>query len=85
MPIPIGLQNLFEGGGGVVEKRRSLLAEAGLPILSAQAQRRLLPAELEAFKAIAQTAGIPLPQINKELGATRPGGSRRRKISSAGV
>ncbi len=86
LPIPIGLQSLFEGGtGGVVEKRRSLLAEAGLPILSAQAQRRLLPAELEAFKAIAQTAGIPLPQINKELGATRPGGSRRRKISSAGV
>lgn len=88
-PIPVGLESLFATPqGGVVEKPGSLLSAVGLPILSAQAQRRLLPSERAAFTRLAQEAGIPLPELERELGMARPAARRPQgggRISSAGL
>ena len=86
IPLPVGLAPLFDGeGGGAIGRPKSIFAQVGLPELSAQSQRNLIPGELAAFKQLAAMSGIPESMINNRLSAQRTGGGQRRsRISSAG-
>ena len=86
IPLPVGLAPLFDGeGGGAIGRPKSIFAQLGLPELSAQAQRNLIPEELEAFKQLARLTGVGDNTINRRLDAQRTGGGQRtRRISSAG-
>lgn len=85
IPLPVGLEPLFRNGGEAIGRPGSIFAAAGIPELSAQAQRNLLPQELEAFTTLAELAGIPPSLIQRRLGAQRTGGGQRtRRLSTAG-
>lgn len=69
--FPLGIEQLL--GGGRIEPDRSIFPVAGLTVPSAQAQRRLLPLELEFLAELGAQAGIPEAEFTRELQRQGPG------------
>ena len=75
-PLPLGIQKL-QAGRSLGAPRGQLLRTAGIALPSAQARRRMLPSEREAFQGLGRMAGIPEGEFQQELGITTPSGARR--------
>ena len=65
-------------GGSIEPTRRRLSTAAGIPVLSAQAQQRLLPEELDVLDRLRAEAGIPLGAFQQEQRSALPGAVRTR-------
>src|SRR3990167_9409449 len=70
--LPFGVRQALSGRP-IEPTRRRLSTAAGLPILSLQAQRNLLPEELEVFDRLRAEAGIPLGAFQQEVASGIPG------------
>ena len=75
-PLPLGIRQL-QAGRSLGAPRGQLLRTAGIALPSAQARRRMLPSEREAFQGLGRMAGIPAEEFQQELGITTPSGSPR--------
>ena len=75
-PLPLGIRQL-QAGRSLGAPRGQLLRTAGLALPSAQARRRMLPSEREAFAGLGRMAGIPAEEFQQELGITTPSGAPR--------
>ena len=75
-PLPLGIRQL-QAGRSLGAPRGQLLRTAGIALPSAQAQRRMLPSEREAFAGLGRMAGIPAGEFQQELGITTPSGAPR--------
>tara|TARA_R100001143_G_scaffold19249_1_gene20737 strand:- start:1966 stop:2430 length:465 start_codon:yes stop_codon:yes gene_type:complete len=75
-PLPLGIRQL-QAGRSLGAPRGQLLRTAGIALPSAQARRRMLPGEREAFQGLGRMAGIPEGEFQQELGITDPSGARR--------
>ena len=75
-PLPLGIRQL-QAGRSLGAPRGQLLRTAGIALPSAQARRRMLPSEREAFEGLGRMAGIPAGEFQQELGITTPSGSPR--------
>ena len=75
-PLPLGIRQL-QAGRSLGAPRGQLLRTAGIALPSAQAQRRMLPSEQEAFAGLGRMAGIPAEEFQQELGITTPSGAPR--------
>jgi len=75
-PLPLGIRQL-QAGRSLGAPRGQLLRTAGIALPSAQAQRRMLPSEREAFAGLGRMAGIPAEEFQQELGITTPSGAPR--------
>ena len=75
-PLPLGIRKL-QAGRSLGAPRGQLLRTAGIALPSAQARRRMLPGEREAFQGLGRMAGIPEGEFQQELGITNPSGARR--------
>ena len=75
-PLPLGIRQL-QAGRSLGAPRGQLLRTAGLALPSAQARRRMLPSEQEAFAGLGRMAGIPAGEFQQELGITTPSGAPR--------
>jgi hypothetical protein len=73
--LPFGVRQAL-AGAAIEPPRGRLSTAAGLPILSAQARRNLLPEELEVFNRLSREAGIPTGAFEQEQRAAIPGFSR---------
>ena len=74
---PAGVRQLMSGRA--IEQPESLFRPAGLRVPSAQAMRRLIPEEVEAYKELGQLAGIPQQAFEREFQEAVPGGGRPRQ------
>jgi len=74
---PAGVRQLLSGRA--IEQPESLFRPAGLRVPSAQAIRRLIPEEVEAYKELGQLAGIPQKAFEREFREAVPGGIRPRQ------
>ena len=74
---PAGVRQLMSGRA--IEQPESLFRPAGLRVPSAQAMRRLIPEEVEAYKELGQLAGIPQKAFEREFREAVPGGIRPRQ------
>jgi len=75
-PLPLGIRRL-QAGRSLGAPRGQLLRTAGIALPSAQARRRMLPSEREAFQGLGRMAGIPVGEFQQELGITTPSGAPR--------
>ncbi len=75
-PLPLGIRQL-QAGRSLGAPRGQLLRTAGIELPSAQARRRMLPSEQEAFGELGRLAGIPEDEFRQELGITTPSGAPR--------
>ena len=75
-PLPLGIRRL-QAGRSLGAPRGQLLRTAGIALPSAQARRRMLPSEREAFQGLGRMAGIPAAEFQQELGITTPSGAPR--------
>jgi hypothetical protein len=75
-PLPLGIRQL-QAGRSLGAPRGQLLRTAGIALPSAQARRRMLPSEREAFAGLGRMAGIPAGEFQQELGITTPSGAPR--------
>jgi hypothetical protein len=75
-PLPLGIRQL-QAGRSLGAPRGQLLRTAGIALPSAQARRRMLPSEREAFQGLGRMAGIPAGEFQQELGITTPSGAPR--------
>jgi hypothetical protein len=75
-PLPLGIRRL-QAGRSLGAPRGQLLRTAGIALPSAQARRRMLPSEREAFQGLGRMAGIPAGEFQQELGITTPSGAPR--------
>jgi hypothetical protein len=75
-PLPLGIRQL-QAGRSLGAPRGQLLRTAGIALPSAQARRRMLPSEQEAFGELGRLAGIPEGEFRQELGITTPSGAPR--------
>ena len=75
-PLPLGIRQL-QAGRSLGAPRGQLLRTAGIALPSAQARRRMLPSEREAFEGLGRMAGIPAGEFQQELGITTPSGAPR--------
>jgi hypothetical protein len=75
-PLPLGIRQL-QAGRSLGAPRGQLLRTAGIALPSAQARRRMLPSEREAFGELGRLAGIPEAEFQQELGITTPSGTPR--------
>ena len=75
-PLPLGIRRL-QAGRSLGAPRGQLLRTAGIALPSAQARRRMLPGEREAFQGLGRMAGIPAGEFQQELGITTPSGAPR--------
>jgi len=75
-PLPLGIRQL-QAGRSLGAPRGQLLRTAGIALPSAQARRRMLPSEREAFQGLGRMAGIPAEEFQQELGITTPSGAPR--------
>jgi len=75
-PLPLGIRQL-QAGRSLGAPRGQLLRTAGIALPSAQARRRMLPSEQEAFAGLGRMAGIPAGEFQQELGITTPSGAPR--------
>jgi len=75
-PLPLGIRQL-QAGRSLGAPRGQLLRTAGIALPSAQARRRMLPSEREAFAGLGRMAGIPVAEFQQELGITTPSGAPR--------
>ena len=75
-PLPLGIRQL-QAGRSLGAPRGQLLRTAGIALPSAQARRRMLPSEREAFQGLGRMAGIPVGEFQQELGITTPSGAPR--------
>jgi len=75
-PLPLGIRRL-QAGRSLGAPRGQLLRTAGIALPSAQARRRMLPGEREAFQGLGRMAGIPVAEFQQELGITTPSGAPR--------
>jgi len=75
-PLPLGIRRL-QAGRSLGAPRGQLLRTAGIALPSAQARRRMLPGEREAFQGLGRMAGIPVGEFQQELGITTPSGAPR--------
>ena len=75
-PLPLGIRQL-QAGRSLGAPRGQLRRTAGIALPSAQARRRMLPSEREAFEGLGRMAGIPAGEFQQELGITTPSGSPR--------
>jgi hypothetical protein len=75
-PLPLGIRQL-QAGRSLGAPRGQLLRTAGIALPSAQARRRMLPGEREAFGELGRLAGIPEAEFQQELAITDPSGAPR--------
>jgi len=75
-PLPLGIRQL-QAGRSLGAPRGQLLRTAGIALPSAQARRRMLPSEREAFGELGRLAGIPEAEFQQELAITDPSGAPR--------
>ena len=76
---PIGIQQLM--AGRPMARPRSLMTAANMPTPSGQALRNMLPSELAYYKKMGRMAGIPQEELDQEMRAAMPGGTRRTPLS----
>jgi hypothetical protein len=72
---PAGVKQVL--AGRPIEQPRSLFRPAGLTVPSAQAQRRLIPEEMEAYRELGRLTGIPEEAFEREFRSAVPGGVSR--------
>ena len=72
---PAGVKQVL--AGRPIEQPRSLFRPAGLTVPSAQAQRRLIPEEMEAYRELGRLTGIPEKAFEREFRSAVPGGVSR--------
>ena len=65
-PLPLGIRQL-QAGRSLGAPRGQLLRTAGIALPSAQARRRMLPSEREAFAGLGRMAGIPAEEFQLSL------------------
>lgn len=75
--LPFGVRRAL-AGATIDPTRRRLSRAAGLPVLSAQARRNLLPEELEVFNRLSREAGIPEGAFRQEQESAFPGANLAR-------
>jgi hypothetical protein len=72
---PAGVSQLMSGRP--ITPTRSLFPSAGLTTPSAQAMRRLVPEEIEAYRGLGRLTGIPEGAFEQEFRQAVPGGTSR--------
>jgi hypothetical protein len=72
---PAGVKQVL--AGRPIEQPRSLFRPAGLTVPSAQAQRSLIPEEMEAYRELGRLTGIPEKAFEREFRSAVPGGVSR--------
>jgi len=75
---PIGIQQLM--AGRPISRPRSLMTAANMPTPSGQALKNMLPSELAYYQKMGRQAGIPQEQLEREMRAAIPGGTRRTPL-----
>ena len=75
---PIGIQQLM--AGRPISRPRSLMTAANMPTPSGQALRNMLPSERAYYQKMGRMAGIPEAELEQEMRAAMPGGTRRTPL-----
>ena len=81
LTVPLGVGQAYAGRAIEQGGAERAFAKAGLPILSAQAQRRMIPEEFDVYQELGRLSGIGEGTLNKGFRSTLPGAGRTGRLT----